>query len=269
MRDSLRKSEVFPSGAEGRSEIHGAATQTKASPPPATRAATIAEAFRITSAERADDVAIRTKGDEIAITWGELRERADALAGGLARLGLGHGDTIALMLSNRPEFHVCDLGAMMLGATPFSIYNTYTPDQIRYIVADAEAKLLICEQQYLPRVLEAREQLPLLEHVIVVDGDAPEGVLALSQVEGSNPEFDVEASVKRIQPMDLLTLIYTSGTSLPCCSRRTLRTAASIAACVASRCSGGWPATIVSSPAFSFSQMRGTAKNQLGLTSGR
>ena len=215
IRDSLRKSEVFPSGAEGRSDIQGAATQTKASPPPATRAATIAEAFRITSAERADDVAIRTKGDEIAITWGELRERADALAGGLASLGLGHGDTIALMLSNRPEFHVCDLGAMMLGATPFSIYNTYTPDQIRYIVADAEAKLLICEQQYLPRVLEAREQLPLLEHVIVVDGDAPEGVLALSQVEGSNPEFDVEASVKRIQPMDLLTLIYTSGTTGP------------------------------------------------------
>ena len=215
MRDSLGKSEVFPSGAEGRSDIQGAAAQTKASPPPATRAATIAEAFRITSAERADDVAIRTKGDEIAITWGELRERADALAGGLASLGLGHGDTIALMLSNRPEFHVCDLGAMMLGATPFSIYNTYTPDQIRYIVADAEAKLLICEQQYLPRVLEAREQLPLLEHVIVVDGDAPEGVLALSQVEGSNPEFDVEASVKRIQPMDLLTLIYTSGTTGP------------------------------------------------------
>ena len=178
-------------------------------------AATIAEAFRITAEDRADAVAIRTKGDAFTITWAELRDRVDALAGGLAKLGLERGQTIALMLSNRPEFHICDLGAMMLGATPFSIYSTYTPDQIRYIVADAEAKLLICEQQYLPRVLEAREQLPLLEHVIVVDGDAPEGVLALSKVEGSNLEFDVEASVKRIQPMDLLTLIYTSGTTGP------------------------------------------------------
>ena len=38
------------------------------------------------------------------------------------------------MLCNRPEFHLCDLAVMMLGATPFSIYNTYTPEQIRYLV---------------------------------------------------------------------------------------------------------------------------------------
>jgi long-chain acyl-CoA synthetase len=51
-------------------------------------AATIAEAFRITAANRADDVAIRTKGDEVSWTWGELRERVDALAVGLAGVGL-------------------------------------------------------------------------------------------------------------------------------------------------------------------------------------
>src|SRR5580698_4987218 len=100
-------------------------------------AATIAEAFRITAAERAEDVAIRTKQDAFTITWGELRERVDALAGGLAKLGVGRGDSVALMLSNRPEFHLCDLAAMMLGATPFSIYNTYTAEQIQYVVNDA------------------------------------------------------------------------------------------------------------------------------------
>ena len=121
----------------------------------------------------ADEVAIRTKEDAFTITWGELRERVDALAGGLAELGLRRGDTLALMLSNRPEFHLCDLAAMMLGATPFSIYNTYTAEQIRYLIDDADAKILICEQQFLPQVLEAREQLPGLEHVIVVDGEAP------------------------------------------------------------------------------------------------
>jgi len=178
-------------------------------------AATIAEAFRITAAERSDDVAIRTKGDAFTITWGELRTRVDALAGGLAKLGLKRGDTIALMLSNRPEFHLCDLAATMLGATPFSIYNTYAPPQIAYLVSDANAKMLICEQQYLPQVLEAREELAALEHVIVVDGDAPEGTLALSEVEGSNPDFDVDASVAQIRPTDVLTLIYTSGTTGP------------------------------------------------------
>ncbi len=181
----------------------------------ALRASTIAEAFCITAAERSDEVAIRTKDDAFTITWGELRKRVDSLAGGLAKLGLKRGDTIALMLSNRPEFHLCDLAAMMLGATPFSIYNTYAPAQIAYLVSDADTRVLICEQQYLAEVLEARKELPNLEHVIVVDGEAPEGTLALSDVEGSNPEFDVEASVAQIQPTDVLTLIYTSGTTGP------------------------------------------------------
>jgi long-subunit acyl-CoA synthetase (AMP-forming) len=183
--------------------------------PPAADASTVAEAFRITAAERAAEVAIRTKEDAFTITWGELRERVDALAGGLAELGVGRGDTVALMLSNRPEFHLCDLAAMMLGATPFSIYNTYSPEQIRYLLTDAEAKVLICEQQYLPQVLEARDGVSGLEHVIVIDGEAPQGTLALTDVEGSNPDFDVDASVAQLQGSDVLTLIYTSGTTGP------------------------------------------------------
>jgi long-chain acyl-CoA synthetase len=186
-------------------------TQTRS----AREAETVAEAFRITAAQREDEIAIRTKQDAFTITWGELRERVDALAGGLVKLGLERGQTLALMLSNRPEFHLCDLAAMMLGATPFSIYNSYTAEQIRYLLEDADAKIIICEQQFVAQVLEAREHVPGLEHVIVVDEDAPAGTLALAQVEGSNPDFDVAASVARLQPTDVLTLIYTSGTTGP------------------------------------------------------
>jgi long-subunit acyl-CoA synthetase (AMP-forming) len=178
-------------------------------------ASTIAEAFRITAEQRAGEVFLRTKGDEVALTWEAARERVDAIAGGLARLGLSRGDTIALLIGNRPEFALVDLGATMLGATPFSIYMQYTPEQIAFVVADAGARILVCEQALLPGVLEAREQLPELEHVVVVDGEAPEGVLPLAEVEGSNPGFDVEASVAQIRGEDLLTLIYTSGTTGP------------------------------------------------------
>jgi long-subunit acyl-CoA synthetase (AMP-forming) len=195
--------------------MEATATKTINRERPATGAQTMARAFRMTAHARAEDVAIRTKGDEFSITWGELRERVDALAGGLAKLGVGRGDTVAIMLSNRPEFHLCDLAAVMLGATPFSIYTTYTPEQIQYLVTDAQAKVLICEQQFLAQVKEARRELPGLEYVIVVDGEAPLGTLALADVEGSNPDFDVEESVARIQPDDLLTLIYTSGTTGP------------------------------------------------------
>jgi long-chain acyl-CoA synthetase len=180
-------------------------------------AATIAEAFRLTAAQRAGEVAVRTKDDETAWTWAQLRERVDALAAGLHALGLRKGDTIALLLGNRPEFHLADLAAMMVGATPFSIYMTYAPNQIEYVVADAGAKILITEQQFLANVLEARKALPGLEHVIVIDGEAPEGTRSLADAvaAGEGTGFDVEASVAALAPDDVLTLIYTSGTTGP------------------------------------------------------
>jgi long-chain acyl-CoA synthetase len=200
--------------------MEAAVSESRTGHVPAQDAATLAEAFRITAAERADQVAIRTKGDAFTISWAELRARVDALAGGLAKLGLKRGETIALLIGNRPEFHLCDLAAMMLGATPFSIYSTYTAEQIQYIVSDADAKILICEQKFLPQVLEARNDLPSLEHVIVLDADPsetgqPHSTLALADVEGANPGFDVEASIAQIKPTDVLTLIYTSGTTGP------------------------------------------------------
>ncbi len=62
---------------------------------------------------------------------------------------------------------------------------------------------------------ERPRKAPGLEHVVVVDGEAPEGTLGLSEVEGSDPDFDVEDSVAQIKPTDILTLIYTSGTTGP------------------------------------------------------
>src|SRR5919197_3106642 len=114
----------------------------------ATTATTLAEAFRITAEDFSDRVAVRTKDDEVSLTWGDLRERVDALAGGLAALGVKKGDTVALMLSNRPEFHVADLAVMTLGATPFSLYPTLAPEQIDYVVSDAGAKVALIEEAF-------------------------------------------------------------------------------------------------------------------------
>src|SRR5215210_3181027 len=91
---------------------------------------TLAQAFRRTAQAHPDRVAFRRHDDSVSLTWREARERVDAIAGGLARLGVGPGDTVALLLSNRPEFHLVDLATVTLGATPFSIYNTYSPEQI-------------------------------------------------------------------------------------------------------------------------------------------
>lgn len=78
-------------------------------------AATITEAFHRTVAGHGDEVAFRTQDGSVELTWAQARERVDAIAGGLAELGLRRGDTIAILLSNRPEFHLVDLAAITLG----------------------------------------------------------------------------------------------------------------------------------------------------------
>ena len=178
-------------------------------------APTVTEALRRTAANHPDLVAVRTPDDSVSLTWSALLSRVDALAGGLAKLGIGRGDTVAIMLSNRPEFHIADLATAMLGATPFSIYNTYPAEELEYLITDAASRVAVVEQAFLPVMLEARKGLPHLKHVIVVDGNAPPGTIPLEDVEGSNPEFDVAAAAAEISPDDVLTLIYTSGTTGP------------------------------------------------------
>ena len=176
-------------------------------------AATLAEALRRTAANHPEMVAVRTPDDSLTLTWSELLERVDALAGGLAKLGVQRGECVAIMLSNRPEFHIADLAAVTLGATPFSIYVTYPANEIEFLITDSGARVAIVEQAFLPVILEARQNLPGLEHVIVVDGEAPEEVLALGEVEGSDPDFDGAAACAKVTGEDLATLIYTSGTT--------------------------------------------------------
>jgi long-subunit acyl-CoA synthetase (AMP-forming) len=178
-------------------------------------AETVTEALRRTAANHPDIVAVRTPDDSVSLTWAELLRRVDSLAGGLAKLGVARGDTVALMLSNRPEFRIADLATATLGATPFSIYVTYPPHEIAYLCSDAAARVAIVEQAYLDLLLAARDDVPGLEHVIVVDGDPPEGTLSLAAVEGTNPTFDAAAAAAQVSPDDLITLIYTSGTTGP------------------------------------------------------
>src|SRR5664279_1612422 len=80
--------------------------------PPALDAASMCEAFQLTAAARPDEVALRTLGDAVSITFGEYRRRVQDLAAGLHALGVGAGDTVGFMLTNRPEFHLLDTAVM-------------------------------------------------------------------------------------------------------------------------------------------------------------
>jgi long-subunit acyl-CoA synthetase (AMP-forming) len=185
--------------------------QTTPAWPTAVQAATLTEAFRLTAAQHPDVVAVRTIDDSASITWSDLLRRVHGVAGGLASLGVRRGDTVALMVGNRLEFHLADLAVAMLGATPFSIYLTSPPHEVAYLVRDAGARVAIIEQASLPCLREASG----LEHVIVVDGRPNNGTLALAEVENADSPIDVAAAAAEIDPDDVLTLIYTSGTTGP------------------------------------------------------
>src|SRR3954469_9655877 len=177
---------------------------------------TMCGAFQVTAAERADAVAIRTKGDELTITWGEYADRVRKLAAGLAALGLERGQTIGLMLNNRPEFHLVDTAAMHLGATPYSVYNTYTAEQIEYLVTDAANTIIVTEGAYLDTVMKVKDACGSVKHVIDVEGSGREGPMSLDELEAAGKDdFDFEAAWRAVEPDDVLTLIYTSGTTGP------------------------------------------------------
>jgi long-subunit acyl-CoA synthetase (AMP-forming) len=176
-------------------------------------AETLCGAFQITVAERPHQVAHAAFGDERQYTYAECAARVRAIAEGLHALGVRRGDTVAEMLTNRPEFNLVDIAAMHLGATGYSVYNTLSPEQIEHLFRNSGNRVVVTERQFLPRVLEART--PGIEHVVVVDA-AERGLLTLEDLERTHVRgFDFEAGWRAVEPDDVVTLIYTSGTTGP------------------------------------------------------
>ncbi len=188
--------------------------------------------------QRGEDVALRypTPAGEQTITYGQLGERSRELARGLIALGIDGGDVVSILCSTRAQWTLCELGAVCAGAVVAPIYHTNSPEECRHVLADSEARLVFCEDAaQVAKIAQVREQLPKLEHVIVIDGHAEgahplnpaegarplstaEGALTLSVVRGRAEEVDpqvVDERVQAVAPEDVATLVYTSGTTGP------------------------------------------------------
>ncbi len=184
---------------------------------------TVPGLFAATVGARTDEVALRWRppGAETAtasLTWAEYADRACRVAAGLRALGVRPGQRIVLMMRNRPEFHYADMGALLAGATPISIYNSSSPEQIEYLAGHSEAAAAIVgDVGLLERFLKVRSDLPDLEKLILVDdpdGLAPSEVVPFGDLLGAAP-VDLDPAAAAAEPEDLLTLIYTSGTTGP------------------------------------------------------
>src|SRR5262245_9765039 len=109
-------------------------------------------------------------------TWREVGEAVRELALGLIALGRGKGETVALLSTSRPEWVQADFAIFSVGGITVPVYPSYPPDLVAYVIQDSGARTVFVEDAgQLAKVLEVRDTLPQLEHVIVMSGyDAPQ-----------------------------------------------------------------------------------------------
>jgi long-subunit acyl-CoA synthetase (AMP-forming) len=175
---------------------------------------TLCGAFQTTVGSVPEQTALRTPGGGVEITWREYRDRVERIAGGLAAAGVGAGDVVALMLSNRPEHNLIDTAAMHLGATPFSVYLTCPVDEVAWLFERSGARIAVSESAYADRVLAAASRVPGVAQVILVDDETP-GPRTLEELESTPAPagFDFDRTWRSIAPDSPITLIFTSGTT--------------------------------------------------------
>jgi len=184
---------------------------------------TVPKEFLVTVASRPHEVALRAmSGSEPGAwsewTWSQYADNVAKATAGLAQLGVQPGERVLLMMRNRPDFHWLDTAVQFLRATPVSIYNSSSPEEIAYLAGHAEARIAIVEDiGFLERILKVQSELPLLEHLFVISdgqGVAPASVRGAAELMGHGAA-DLTALAGATQPDDLATLIYTSGTTGP------------------------------------------------------
>ncbi|HEY3097227.1 MAG TPA: AMP-binding protein [Acidimicrobiia bacterium] len=148
-------------------------TAVETRPAPTAGAAATLPAMLLRHADtRAKDVALRVKrlGRWEEITWGEYENRVERVGLGLRELGVGAGDTVAVLAENRPEWLFADLGTQGIGAITVGVYPTNAESEVAHVLADSRSKVVIVEdEEQFDKTLLVRDQLPQLEKIVVID----------------------------------------------------------------------------------------------------
>ena len=151
-------------------------------------------------------------------TYAEFAANVARASAGMIAAGVSQGDRVLLMMRNRPDFHWFDAAAQFCRATPVSIYNSSSPEEIQYLAGHADAEIAIVEDAgFLDRMLKVRGDLQRLRRIYVINppaGDLPEGVFPAADLLDAGTA-DLEVLAAATDPDDIATLIYTSGTTGP------------------------------------------------------
>ncbi|GAA0967447.1 AMP-dependent synthetase/ligase [Acrocarpospora macrocephala] len=182
---------------------------------------TICQQFAETAERYPDSPAYSdpVEGGWSTLTYAEARQRVLEIAAGFAALGLQPGDAVALMMVNRSEHVLADLGAVHAGAVPVSVYSTFAPDQVSFVAQNVGAKVVVLGG---PRELSRWEpilaELPALTKIIMLEGATGDQLswadfLALGASSLAADPAAAEERWRAVGPDDTVTVLYTSGTT--------------------------------------------------------
>jgi long-chain acyl-CoA synthetase len=167
-----------------------------------------------------DLLMVKRQGAYAPISTREFADAVKNLCLGLNALGFRAGDKLCLLSENRPEWTVVDLATLCGGGLTVPIYTTLVPEQVHYIVDDSDATVVVVSNAELWKKVEPlRARLGKVRHFVLIDGQAPAGVLTFQEVVDKGRSlaaatpglFDDLAG--RVRPDDPASLIYTSGTT--------------------------------------------------------
>jgi len=162
----------------------------------------------------------RTANGWVDISWNQVNTQVESLASYLISIGFSKGDIAAIYSANRPEWVVADFAALFCAGVDASIYPTNSASEAAYILDDTNAVICFCEDKFqVDNVLAERKNLPNLKKIIVFnDIDTNDGMIikysdALQEGSKNLRNEEIGARISTVKPEDLLTLIYSSGTT--------------------------------------------------------
>ncbi|WP_137876621.1 long-chain fatty acid--CoA ligase [Rhodococcus sp. Q] len=148
----------------------------------------------------------------------DLAERVDEFGAGLIDLGLGVGDRVAVLASTRPDWSVAHLAIVAAAGVHVSVYPTNSPDECAWVVGNSEARGIVCENaDQVAKIVAVRDQLPALEWIAVLEGDAGDAISA-DEIRRRGREAGADELRRRaaaVDPTDPYVFMYTSGTTGP------------------------------------------------------
>jgi long-chain acyl-CoA synthetase len=183
-----------------------------------THARTLGEMVLRSGGHEGVALSYKEAGQRHEISYAQLQRSAREIARGLIAVGVERGDRVAILCNTRPEWTLADAGVMCAGAATAPIYHTNSPEECEYVLVHSDSRLVFCEDaDQLAKVRQVKKRCPELDRVVLLNG-AERDAMSLAELCASGASIEaeeVDGRVAALDPGDLATLVYTSGTTGP------------------------------------------------------